>query len=215
MGSTGSKPKDPAPTQEEKALAERSANQWNDYLERYVPLEDQAIELAKYDPNKTARLQGETSAMAAMGTKGEAGKNVKTSLKAGAGLGSGMTRSAAEDPTRAAASAGGLGAALAERSVRDRELQAKQKLTAFGRGLADQSTMGLSQLGRTRTDEALTKYKHKQDEKNEQLAAVGTALGFAAGYGLNRVEGYAADWRDKRAAASDPFKRTLNNEGPY
>jgi hypothetical protein len=201
MGSTGSKPSDPAPTAEERALAGRAANEWNDYLERYVPLEDQAIAAAAYDPNKTARLQGETSAMAALGTKGDVAAGVKRTLQTGAGLSGAMTRMAADDPTRAAASAGGLGAALAERSVRDRELQAKQKLTAFGRGLADQSTLGLSRLGQTRTEETLTNYKAKQAEKAAKMEAAGTALGFAASYGMNRLDNYAADWRKKRAEA--------------
>jgi hypothetical protein len=187
MGSS-SKPKDPKPTAEERALAGRSANEWNDYLQRYVPLEDQAIELSEYDPNTTARLQGETSAMAALGTQGQVGENVKRTLQTGAGLGSAMTTLAAEDPVRAQMSAAGLGAAMAERTVRDRELQAKQKLTAFGRGLADQSTLGLSQLAKTRTQEALGKYQSRQAERNARLGAVGTGLGMATAYGMHKLE---------------------------
>lgn len=198
MGSTGSKPKDPGPTAEERALANRAANEWNDYLQRYVPLEDQAIALSEYNPDTVARLQGETSAMAAFGTKGQTQQNIKQSLQSGAGLGSAMTRLGADEPVLAQASAGGLGAALAERSVRDRELQAKQKLTAFGRGLADQSTLGLSQHARTRTETALSKYQAKQNDRNSRLGAVGTALGFATAYGYDKLEDRISDWRARR-----------------
>lgn len=199
MGSTGSKPKDPGPTAEERALASRAANEWNDYIARYVPLEDLALKQAAYDPKKTLQLRGESVAMAAIGTKGEAGANVKRTLQTGAGLSSAMTRAAAEDPVLAQASASGLGAALAEQAVQDRSLQARQKLTAFGRGLSDQSSLGLSQLGRTRTEEALTKYKAKQTEKAAKMEAVGTAIGFAAGYGMDRLDKFATEWRKKRS----------------
>lgn len=61
----------PAPTADEKELARKAALEWNDYVDRYTPLEDKMIALATPRPGDVERLRGEANAVAAAGLSKE------------------------------------------------------------------------------------------------------------------------------------------------
>lgn len=211
IGGGGGSADPPKPTEEEKALAERAAREWNDYIDRYIPLEDKAIELSSPKPGDIDRLRGEASATAALGLRGAHATAVNKNLQRGAGLGSAATATDLAEPSRVFGSAVGLGAAQAERAVKDRELAAKTKLTAFGRGLGDQSTLGLSRLGSDSTRARILEYKGDVEKDMQQTELLGTLAGVGASYGLQRLDDYMAN-KKKTAAATAASKNAYRSQ---
>lgn len=174
----------PAPTTDEKELARKAALEWNDYVERYTPLEDKMIELATPRPGDVERLRGEANAVAAAGLSKDFQATAAKRLARGAspaGLGA-----AIGELSDAQGQAAGAGLSKAEAAVKDRELKTKTKLTAYGRGLQDQSMLGLSRAAQDSTRLAIESFKAKQKEKDARMEALGTALGVAASYGLDK-----------------------------
>ena len=180
----------PAPTADEKELARKAALEWNDYVDRYTPLEDKMIALATPRPGDVERLRGEANAVAAAGLSKEFQTTAAKQLSRGAsprGLGAAFGELAG-----AQGQAAGAGMAKAEAAVKDRELKTKTKLTAFGRGLADQSMLGLSRAAQDSTRLAIESFKAKQREKEARMEALGTVLGTVASYGLNKYQSQTA-----------------------
>jgi hypothetical protein len=186
----GSKPKTPKPSSHEKALAKDAATRWNDYVERYVPVENEFVKRTKATADKVAAARGIANADAGM-AMGEARQQQELGLAAqGAAPGSGRAVMAGADLTEAYAEASGAGQAGMQQAVHDQEQNAKVKMAAFGRDLQDQSALGLGNAARTSQQEVLGKYERKIDQRNFNT---NTAAGFA-GLGIKGAGAIKSGW---------------------
>ena len=91
------------PSENEKALAGVSANRWNDYVHRYIPLENKFLKDVRTTDGERAAVGGQAAADAAMGFSGAEGKAVQRGLAGGAQVGSGRSTMALAGLSRARA----------------------------------------------------------------------------------------------------------------
>lgn len=102
MGMKGSKPKDPAPSAQERALADVSLDLYGDYKGRYSGLEDELIKAA--DRDRTPRIQGRSNVDTQRALEADNLAAVSRGTTSG-GLGSGASLAAFDE--------GDVGSALA------------------------------------------------------------------------------------------------------
>ena len=98
----GSKPKDPAPSAQERALADISLDLYDDYKGRYSGLEDELIKAA--DRDRTPRIQGRSNVDTQRALEADNLAAVSRGTTSG-GLGSGASLAAFDE--------GDVGSALA------------------------------------------------------------------------------------------------------
>lgn len=171
----GDKPDTPGPTAQERALAKRAAREWNDYVDRYIPLENEFIERTKATDDVVASLRGAANADTNM-AYGEAERNARREPGSGRDTAGVMRRATARDK------ASGLAQAFSQQAAHDREQKARVKISAFGRGLADQSTMSLGSQASRATEAALQEFEQDvaRDNQLTQAALYGLGAGFPA-----------------------------------
>jgi hypothetical protein len=168
-----SKPKTTGPTDQERAAAELGVNQWNDYQERYVPLENQYIQQMQNMPSKGAELAGIANA--------DVWQQAKP-LDTRAGLG------ALKDSYLNTGTQLGLATSKAAQSASDTQLRGLLKMSAYGRGLADTSNNNLYSAGQTATQAAISQSKANQQSDDAWMGGLGLAAGAGTNYFLNRAK---------------------------
>lgn len=200
------KPKKAAATAEERALAERAVGEQNDFVTRGVPLADKFRELTA-DPTAGRRLAGQANAQVAEAFAGAEQRGLEGVLGAGGGIGSGAALSALSLPGLKMASARGVGTGQALQMAEDRGLKGLMKLSAFGRGIADTSSVGLRSAAQDSTQAAIDAAQRNTQNYISKLDALNTAVGYAGGQYLNKVgQGIEAKRKDNpkyKAGLSD------------
>lgn len=176
---SGGGPKKEKATEQEKALTQVSAAQWNDYATRFAPLNDELLERVKSTDGKRSQASGVAAAdveQAAMGrtAKGLAGANAR-----GATTGSGAQ---VMDLTKAGVAKGkarGLAQAAAVQGVDDNELMAKRKMASFGRELSDDTHLSFEAGAKRAAAEQIHQMKLDADQ-SEFMTGMAMELGGAA-----------------------------------
>jgi hypothetical protein len=177
----GSKPKKQGPTEQEKALAGDSAHKWNDYVNRYIPLENEFVNKTKATDDKVASARNMVNADAGM-AHGQAQQAANAGLSSqGAAPGSGRAAMGNAALGDARGAAGGLGQAQAAQGVHDREQGARVKMSAFGRDLQDSTSLSLANSGRRATSTMLDKYQQKLDHRQSMISTGLSAAGAGVG----------------------------------
>jgi hypothetical protein len=180
------KPKTPKATAQEKSLAKNAANNWNDYVERYIPVEDEFAKRTQATDDKVAQQRGIVNADANMAYSKAADAAQKGMAAQGAAPGSGRAALGQASLADARGSASGLGQAFAQQGVHDREQNARVKMSAFGRGMADQSQISLGDQARRATGEALNAFGRKIDNQNNMMKLGLGAAGMGVQYGMGQ-----------------------------
>lgn len=184
MGSKGGSKK-AKPTAQERALAKDAAAKWNDYVERYVPVENEFVERTKASDDKVAAAQGMVNADANM-AHAQAAEQARAGLASqGAAPGSGRAALSQTSLEDARGASSGEAQAIATQGVHDQEQNARVKMSAFGRDLQDNTSLSLGQSGRRATDAAVAKMKRKTDQRNAMISTGLSAAGAVVG-GLNK-----------------------------
>lgn len=161
-----SSPEKTPPSAQERSLAERGANEWNDYQQRFVPIESSFARQLQAMPEKSADMAGAATASMwqEMGTL-PGGTKLGGLVKAYNGQSEGLA----------------MAASAAARGGEDAKIRGLLKMASYGRGLADQSTQSLSSLADSATRAAIA----NTSAKNARTDAVTTGLGTAVGAGTN------------------------------
>lgn len=142
------------PTAEEKALARRGANEFNDYVDRFLPVEDKFYELSRATDASREQQRGAANAEAAM-AHAESRQGLGDAMaRSGSAPSSGRAVLGTSDLSDAQAEGSAMAQGEADRAVQDREQNARVKMSAFGRELSDQSSMSLRDSGRRAQDAA-------------------------------------------------------------
>lgn len=175
-------PKTPGATEQERALSEISARQWNDYRERYVPLQDSYLNEIRNLDNRTDELRGAAVADATMATEGQplaAVQMGKTVGSAGRGLAGGL------DVLTARTGAQGLSMARAKQVSEDAKMKGLLGFAQLGRGIAADTTGNLTESASRATENTLASFDRSNERRNSMMS---TASSFA-GMGLSAYGG--------------------------
>jgi len=172
----GKAPKQKASARE-KALAERAAREWNDYVTRFAPAEDALLAKLRDTEGAIERGRAEAGKAAAEAFGGDDAAYMAGGLRVGQALNSGSSVLGLADRVHGLAGAAGQGAAGAERAAKERELKGLLKMAAFGRGLADDSTLSLARAGREETTAASENMFRKIDRGMWLQRGLGQAVG--------------------------------------
>lgn len=175
-----SSPDKQKPTGEERALAKRGAREFNDYVKRYLPVEDKYLEKAKATDAVRQEQRGIANVEAALANKESRSTFGKATAKTGGAPSSGRSVLGTSGLSNAQGKGAGLGQDVADREVKDRELKSEMKMTAFGRGLADQSSTNLRSAG-SRAQRAAARSQRQNIEDSHTLYSTASTVGGLVG----------------------------------
>lgn len=174
---SSSKPKKPKPSAEEKALARNAAKDWNDYQQRFVPVENSFIAELTPDKGEVAQLRGRQAADIAQAQKGADASLVSAS--AAGGLGAGRSVMARHSQSLGGAKARSGAVTGADTALRNRKLAGMMKMAAFGRGLNDSRQVSSISAAGDATSRYVGDIRNDTFLRGERLGAIGTAAGTA------------------------------------
>lgn len=170
------------PTDEERGLARDAARRWNDYVDRYVPVENEFMRRLEVTPNMEAGARGQMHADARQAQGQLAGDMHLGMSNQGVAPGSGRAVMARGDLEGATLAASGLAGANKVQGLYDRRLAGQAKMAAFGRGLQDQASMSLAQAGARATDAGTRALGQRVDGRGNLMAGLaGAGAMYAAG----------------------------------
>ena len=170
-------PKDPGPSEADRAQVEVSEATWTDYVERYRPAEAQLVKRAQYSAGERSRVRGEVSGDAAAAFKGLARKTVSASGQAGQKVGSGSLVAALAGNAGAQGEVTGVGKAAADLGGRLKSEGDKLGVTAIGRNVVAGVQTNLSQAAQRQTQVALQKSMLKAALQNQKIELGAAVLG--------------------------------------
>lgn len=181
FGGGGSKT--PKPTDAERALAERGAREWNRNVMAFVPVAEQFARDVRTDAGDRASLMRTASHAAAGQAASAAGDRGLFAQSFQAGLSPGAGRNIMGIADASNRYAAGLGTALAsaEPGLQERETRGLLKVAAIGRGLADHSQAGLTEVGRRATESAISRSQRKIAESQALTSAISGLAGAGVG----------------------------------
>ena len=174
------KPKKEKPTAQETALAQVSAHQWADYVERFRPAEAEMIKRAEFTAGERAQVTGEVAADAAAAFKGQTRATHAAGGATGAKVGSGKSKFSLAADAAAAGEAKGVGQAMAVAGGIEDENAQKVRITGLGRQVATAVTADTSRGARRATRLALAASEARFQSKLDTVNAVAGVAGAAA-----------------------------------
>ncbi len=172
-------PKKVGPTAQETALADVSAQQWTDYVERFRPAEAALIKQAQLTEGERAQVKGEVAGDTAAAFKGLTRNTIATGEQTGADVSSGKTKLSLAGDADAAGTATGLGQAAAITGAEVDAEQQKVRIVGFGRNLATDATANLSRGAQRATRTALAASESRFQLNQSRLDAFATVAGAA------------------------------------
>jgi hypothetical protein len=167
------------PTEAEKALERVSVSQWNDYVGKFRPAEAALAKKIELTEGERAQVKGQVAADTAAAFKGVARSTTVATSVAGANVASGRSKFTLAENIRAEAKAKGVGQAGAETGAEISEVQGKQRLAAFGRGVSADVTENLQSGAVRATNLALAEARAKFAKNESVLESASTLAGFA------------------------------------
>jgi hypothetical protein len=188
--SLGGADDDQQPSASELALAQQGANDWNNFILDYSPVEDDYLKrIADYKSGRYDQMAAASS---------EAAKTLSTSpekmskLKATGmpGNASAILKQTMSDANVYRKGLAGAAPAI-EGALTERDVKGRLKLVATERGLQDQALVSLGDAGRRATEEAINASEARSQSNAALLNAAGTVAGAAASPYIykNRMEG--------------------------
>ncbi len=172
-------PDKPQATEQEKALADVSAAQWTDYVERFRPAEAALIRKAELTKGERAQVKGEVAADTATAFAGLSRSTVATGQQAGANVSSGKTKLGLAGDAEAAGVARGVGQAAAETGAEVDAEQQKLRIAGFGRKVATDVTANLSRGAQRATSLALAASEARFQRNQGLIDGVSAVAGAA------------------------------------
>jgi len=185
MGGGGGSRYEPA---SKKALAERAAIALKRYGEVFVPLENQYIAdvLRSDSPENYQRAMGRATTQAQGIYEPEVATRQRDLTMRGLNPSSGGYQAGSQALMAAQNRAMGQSGADAGLGVTDQKLMGMQNIVKMGQGLAQDSMEGQIALAENRSQRLRDQIGYDLGDRTAAGQAVGTAVGMAAGYGLNR-----------------------------
>ena len=180
MSSGGGGDQTPAPTAQERTLAGVGAEKWNDYARRYTGpggVNEKFIQSTRTNESDRQRAKGTVGADSAIAARQLEQDTSTLNIKKGVGTGSGADIARSLSDSTSIAATKGRAQGVGEQSADDAQLAADFKLASFGRGLADDSQVGLQQGTARATELVKADAVARAEERQQLLGAAGTGLG--------------------------------------
>lgn len=171
------------PSQAELELSRKAANDWNDFIRLYSPVEDAYIKrLNDYASDRSDQLGVSASAAAAKALDVSGERMSKLKATGMPGNSAAVLKATMQDANNYRKGLAGAAPAV-EGALVKRDVTGKNKIIALERGLSDAADVTLGEQGRRATEEAINKAQAKQAEDAAMIEAFSTAAGaYAAPY---------------------------------
>lgn len=178
----------PAPTEAERALAEVAASRFTRYQSVFAPLENEYIRevFNLRSPGSFTEARGQASAAVESNFGAAQGDLTREAFSAGVDPSSGAFAGGSRALMQAKERALGLGGAGAQIDQADRAYQGAQNVIAMGNNQAFDAIEGMGDVAARANDNAARQAERAFRKSSTGLEVAGTAVGAAAGYGLNR-----------------------------
>jgi hypothetical protein len=164
----------------ERMLARISAEQFNEFTKTYEPLEQELLKKGT-DPAKRKVAQGISTADTQQAFADAARKNREANLRAGAGLSSGRSKMGLFSVGGAREQSLAEGRVSSAQNAQELENKFRLRHVAAGRGLADQTTLGMGDVAARDAERARVSAQVAADRNNFIWEGAGTAAGLAFG----------------------------------
>jgi len=207
----GSKPKAPGETAEERELAGIAAESYDDWRQRWLPLQQEFFEdMQDVEPRRMEAL-GSANADYAQAF-GRAERGLESSLMAGSGgPGSGRFAMGLGGFSLDRAQSTGQGMADVDSLIDDQYAAGLQSLIDMGRGERSNALQGMSQAADVAQRQAFSDAQTAFSNRAANMNAIGTGVGLATAYGLKGIgPGVGSDAWGKKMGLSTP----ISSNGP-
>lgn len=156
----------PKATQQEKALAQQGARQWNRFVTDFVPATHQNVERTRASVSDARDIGSASSAQGAAATagmrpSGPGGRGVMGMHRASAGTSAGTAK----------------GVTSARTGLKAREMSGLLGASAVGQGVRDQGTQGMVAVGNRATQRAMQDLENETAFSRGLVSAGATAAG--------------------------------------
>ena len=205
MSGGGSEPKEPKPTEEERALAETGARQWNRFVQDFVPTIHEGVDRARTSRSDLRDVDSMASSAAASEMPGLT--QAAQSVAGGAGGGAFRQSVVAQGDDFAATTGAARG--IARPGLEARQDEAMLSAAAQGRGLQGMGSRSAAEAGAQATDHAIQMQQLR--DRNRRQFRRGLVSAAATGVG---AYGQRQGWFD--GSSGDPYEqRTGGIGGPH
>ena len=176
-------------TAQERALAEVSQAQWDDYKARFRPAEVALAKDAELTQGEIARVQGEVSADTEAAFKGLTRATIASGEAAGADVSSGKSKLALAANAAAKGTAKGVGQSVAKTGAEIDSQGRRVQIAGFGRGIATDVTRNLSRGAQRATSAAL----QASDARFQKTLSINSTISTVAGAAARKFSGGFGD----------------------
>ena len=171
-------PEPAPPTAAETALATKAAQDFNYYVQNFVPIKDRVVDLiSSGDAVRFSRRQAQGSVEAQTASQTSVGRGESIFARRAEGVGRGgqvgdiLDRSSAYRRSLAS----GIGAA--EPAIRDRIIRGRLAIGSVGRGLQDAARLGERETIRRTTEHSINRAQDKHNTRMGITDAIGSGVG--------------------------------------
>lgn len=176
-------PDTPEQTPEERALGEIAIERWNDYQNRFVPIEDQYIEDVQKTESDFEDARGKTTAAVNMAFDGAEEKVKDNLIASGVAPDSGQFIKAMDGITEDRGLSLGTGLNESDIAVDTQHLKGLQSVVQMGQGQAGDALDGMGSVAADATRDAIDRAERSFQNRQAGLHLVGNVAGAgAAGY---------------------------------
>lgn len=174
-------------TAEEKALAKISAEQWNQYQERFRPFEDQWIADTKMDAGDQAKMAGQVNAGVGAAFDERQATAETANFNAGMDPSSGRFKAAVSGLSEQRGTATAKATTAASQAVDDQTYQGLQSAVAMGRGQSAEALRDMTSLASDATAAAIGDAQNAQNTRSSYASSAMTAVGMGLAGWKNRT----------------------------
>lgn len=185
----GSKSTEVKETAEEKALARQGVQQWNFYKTNFAPIENEYFKRGIATDGEAGILRGQASNTAMMRLGNVANETYSAGLQRGIQGNSGSALMNRMNNTQMANAASATAMSQEDMARMKMDDRTALNFISWGQNTAANGIAGLRQSARSAVTKAISDMEAKVLEDNAKMYAVGTAIGMAGGYAVDKVKG--------------------------
>lgn len=179
----------PEQTAEEKALGEIAIERWNDYQNRFVPIEDQYIEDVQKTDADFEDARGRTTAAVNMAFDGAEDKVKQNLFASGVAPDSGQFIDAMDGISEDRGLSLGTGLNESDIAVDTQHLKGLQSVVQMGQGQAGDAITGMGNVAADATRDAIERAERSFENRQAGLHLVGNVAGAGAASYANSSSG--------------------------
>jgi hypothetical protein len=169
------------PTPQEQQLASIASNQWKDYTERWLPMQDHfasvVSDMGKPDSWQRQEAEGKGNADVAQAFAQSVAARTSSELARGINVGSTKFKLGAANSASAEAESKGLAIVSGNESIDKAYLANLGAIARAGQGLAGSATQGLGVGAETASRIAISSAQERNAETASNLGAIGFGIG--------------------------------------